>query len=392
MTERFDADFVGRILRTCTTEHDWSHPPASLDRLVAGRDLTGLVSQAVIHGVASMVYLSIRNIEGVDPSTIKALGVLYARAASIHMRALADLASLGKVLDSSGIPWITFKGPILTEIVYPRSDLRSYVDLDILIPQEAFREAVESLERSGSDLIDRNWTLIRDDQRGQLHVGLPAGTMADVHWHLLNRAAVRRSLAISIEGLFERARTVSIQGMRVRTLDPVDTALHVCVHGALDGGARLRALKDVEFALRAAGEPWDELVARAREWRASSLVAVMLQRTRTTLGVEVPDRVFRDLGTSRMRSALNAAVDRRWPPERAAGEYSFSVRWTQLSRDSLVATFAATAARLRSRRINRAARVEDKTAAISQHSGDESTRKEYFEQVTKPDARDEASP
>jgi hypothetical protein len=225
--------------------------------------------------------------------------------------------------------------------VYERSDLRVYDDLDVVIDREAFPKAIDVLEAAGFTLLDRNWDLIRRERRAQLHVSLALGTVGDVHHHLLNRATVRGSLSLPMSDLFERARTVDLGSVQVRTLDPVDTLLHLCIHASLAGGDRLLWMKDVEQALRARSMPWDEIIGRARRWRAGPLVAVVLRRSRSQIDAAVPEKIIESLFHSRSRSIVSAGIDAAWPSNRSTGRVTPSVVWAQVIRATWTSTVDA---------------------------------------------------
>src|SRR5688500_15332306 len=97
-----------------------------------------LTELALHHRVANAVFLGIR--EAVDPDhpAFHRLQREYIDNVARHLRTLADLAELGPVLDTAGIPWMVIKGPVLAETIYPRPDLRSYDDLDVVVQPERF--------------------------------------------------------------------------------------------------------------------------------------------------------------------------------------------------------------------------------------------------------------
>ena len=47
-------------------------------------------------------------------------------------RTRSVIVELGTVLGQLGVVWVVLKGPALAYTVYPRPDLRSFVDLDVL--------------------------------------------------------------------------------------------------------------------------------------------------------------------------------------------------------------------------------------------------------------------
>lgn len=331
MTER--TRWRGDVLRLAVTEHDWSQTPPGMAALLEGRPHDELVDAAVRHGVAAALHLSTRDLDALDADASAALGELHHHGVARHLRTIGDLTWMGRELDAVGARWLVVKGPVLATSVYALPELRSYGDLDLVVEPDAFPSVVAHLEGVGVELLDHNWKLAQDERRGQVHLALPSGTVVDLHWHLVNRGTVRSSLDVATTELFDRSRRVSVGPVEVPTLDAVDTLLHVAVHAALAGGWRLQWIKDVERAA-AATEDWDAVVSRARSWRAGPLVGSMLRRT-AAIGGTAPDGVTRAL-VGPLSRAVNAVVDRRWPPGddlAAAGELwlrtrRHSVPWT----------------------------------------------------------------
>ncbi|MGH9282896.1 MAG: nucleotidyltransferase family protein, partial [Acidimicrobiales bacterium] len=236
-------------------------------------------------------------------------------------------------------------------------------------------------------LLDRNWELIGGEQRGQLHVVLPFGTLADVHWHLLNRDVVRRSLSIPMDDVFAGARSVSIDGAPMRTLGAVHTLLHLCVHAALAGGNRLLWLKDIERAVVYDRPDWDEVVDQAQEWQAAVPTGAMLERARRVLGAQVPGGVISQLIRSPGRRLAGRVVDRLSPAPRTCSHRSASALWAQSLRDTAPGgSVLAGRVRLRASTGGRATarfrRAEGAPSlAIFHPAGDETTRSAFFEHV-----------
>lgn len=375
---------LGDALSACLREDANAQAKQDLTEIVARGRTDALVRLARYHRVVPFLYLQLRNVPAADPTVMSELEREYALRAAQHMRALADLAALKEILDQRGIDWLVVKGPILAEILYPRPDLRMYGDLDIVVAREAYARAIEALEGEQSELLDRNWELIRREQRGQLHFVLSFGTVADLHWHLLNRESVRRSLSLSMDGMFDRAVEVDLPGLRVRTLDRVDTLAHLCVHAALSGADRLGWLKDIEQATVARSVPWDQVIERAAAWRAGPLVAVALERSQRSLGTPVPREVVTELFGSRVRHRLSHALDSTWPPEISEGRSTPALLWAQTLRSSWRATLATILRRaLRSvtRVVTGAPPGRDEDSPIMVPGGDEQAREDFLRGV-----------
>jgi hypothetical protein len=350
--------------------------------------LRPLLALAAYHQVDSYVAAAIAAREDVDPSLQQDLRRRQAYQAATNLRILGELKSLGALLHHAGLVWMLVKGPVLAELMYPSAMLRPYQDLDVVVPRRLFATVIRTMEEGGYAVLDRNWDLIRRERRGQLHLWLPHGGVADVHWHLLNRDTVRRTLTVDMESTFARARTVPIRDMEVQTLDPVDTLVHLCVHAALSGGDRLRWLKDVERQIAFDRPNWDLVARRAHEWRAETMVSTILRRSRTTLGARVPDSVTARLAGSRLWHFGAGLVDRAWPPERSVGGASPLVVWTQSTRDSALAGLSALLRRVARRTLvavrglpGRSEATSDGATDVFSPSGDATSRARFLAEV-----------
>jgi hypothetical protein len=313
-------------------------PPDAVELVVRAGGVPALLQLAKHHRMLPFVHRDLREIPGVEPRTLAALDRYEVMQTANQMRIVTDLAGFAATIAPLEIPWITFKGPVAAQLLYARPELRTYRDLDVLVPRSDFTRTVAFLQRSGIEVLDRNWTLIDREHRGQLHVTLPLGTVADLHWHLLNRGVVRDAFDVDMTEVLDRTRTVRISGVDVHTLDAADGLVHLGLHAALSGGDRLIWLKDIERAIEVETPDWDDVIERALRWGAGAAVAVLLRRAATVLGAEVPVWVLRDLDPSPMRRRLGEAFDRRWPVGAATGETTPSVLWPQVIRDGRLAT------------------------------------------------------
>ncbi|MGH9181205.1 MAG: nucleotidyltransferase family protein, partial [Acidimicrobiales bacterium] len=329
------ATTVGRLLVRCVREHDWTAPAVGVESLAARVPQGAVAVAADYHGVAGCVYRSL------PPSSrlrSPALEAAHLRRLDLHVRALGDLAHLAPRLDGLGARWLVIKGPVLAETAYARPDLRGYNDLDVVVDPRRLREVLAVIEDSGGRVLDGNWRLLRTVQAGEMLLRLRHGTLLDLHWHLLNQATVRDSFTIPMPEVMDRGRPVRIGGTSVRTLDPVDTLLHLGLHGCLSGGDRLVWLKDVERAIAAGPVRWDEVVARARQWGVGVAVALTLDRSRRVLGASVPEDVVPLLAGGRAWTALATVMDRFSPVAESVGNRSFSRMASRSTRAGLGAS------------------------------------------------------
>ncbi|MFN2556763.1 MAG: nucleotidyltransferase family protein [Nitriliruptorales bacterium] len=295
---------------------------AQLHNALAGPAGIRLVSAAERHGIIGYLREAARHAPCLHPQVRTLLETRYDEAVRSHLRALADLALLRRVLDEARVPWAVVKGPVLAETVYPRFDLRAYRDLDVLVAPTAFPDALRALESAGASLFERNWTLLLGGMKGQIHLTLPHGSFCDLHWHLLHDREVREAYRLPTAALLRRARGVVLGGVGATSLDPPDAVVHLAVHACLSGADRLVWLKDLDETLRRVPLPWDEVVSRAQAAGAGLAVAAVLGLVGRVLATPLPSGVVDALDPRGVWQRIVSAAARLSPPQVATGDGS----------------------------------------------------------------------
>lgn len=294
-----------------------------LTAAVAGRDLSTIPQLAELHGIAPAAFLALSEVAGTDPLVIDRLRSGYHRGVRAHLLALGGLDLVYDVLEPI-TPWLAVKGPVLAEAVYRRPDLRSYVDLDVVVSPNHFPAAVAALELAGCRVLDRNWRRLASERPGELRLVLPSGLLVDLHWHVLHQPRLRDAFSIDPFVVARRSCEVEIGGRCVRTLDPALTLVHLALHASLAGGDKLVWVMDLHQAVTNLETDWDAVVEVAQRTGAALPTAAMLDRARRVVAFEVPDTVMRTLRRSRAWASLVDGVTRTQPVERASGRPSLS--------------------------------------------------------------------
>ena len=246
-------------------------------------DVDDVVRCSLQHGVTPALAVMVRERDDAPRALVDKLQGCYRDQLARHIRTLADLRRLAALLSGSGLRWAVVKGPALAEGLWPRPDLRLYVDLDILIDRHRLGDALTLLESSRTALVDRNWPLINQRMQGELSMALPFGTPLDLHWHLVNDPGMRRVFRLSTEEVLDRCVPTRLGSVEAPVMDPVDTVMHLAYHMAHSGGHRLVWLRDFDLAISAPGLDLEELLRRAESRGCGLALAVSLRRTRQVL-------------------------------------------------------------------------------------------------------------
>jgi hypothetical protein len=268
-----------------------------------------LADHVVEHGLAGLAHLHAKHLRPQYPILVDALAAARQDAWSQHLTTLVDLAVVAVALEPLTGQWAVVKGPALAERTYGRGDLRRYHDVDLLVHPAHFGSALDLLEAAGVTLLDRNWQLIRSSMRAELSLQVAGRTTVDLHWHLLNEAAIRRRAQWDMPQLLARAKPRTLGQLTVPVLDDVDALVHLAVHACLSGGHRLIWLKDLERQQSAFPVPMEEVERRARMARLWPAVHLALLRSSRTFDWPAPphppawSRLNRRLQTDGFRTA-----------------------------------------------------------------------------------------
>jgi len=291
-----------------------------------------LVNAADHHRIAPAVYNYVRAMPQTPPDWLAPLKSRHDQQLIRHLTTSADLDFVARTLDHAGLDWLVMKGPVLSDVLWPRPDMRQYYDLDVLVDRPQFAAAVQALEAAGAGLLDRNWPLIRQQMHAELSMILPNGTPLDLHWGLVTQERKRFQTRVPAAQMLQRRTMVDIGGQARPTFDPADTVLSLAVHAAHAGATRLMWLNDIACALARDGVEWSTVRTRARDARLELPVQIVLAKTRRVLGVAVPS-----VGRDRAWSFAARLADRVRPApvlpgDRGSGQLVYcSVRSSSLT-------------------------------------------------------------
>ncbi len=289
------------------------------------------------HRVAPLAHVRLREHA---PAIAEVLRRDRDEAKGLHIRVSMLLAQLDALL--TDVPWVVFKGPVLSELAHPVPGLRPYGDLDLLVAPEDLRTVSRILLTAGWEVGDYEDMLRNPETPGEMHWFTPVGVQVDLHWSMINMQSRRRLFDIPTGQLLARRRRVRIGLAQAWTMDEADSLVHVALHAALAGANRLSWMLDVDQLARQVDD-WHQVTERAWEWGAQAHLALALRRAGTTLGTPVPPEVYPLLGVSPAFLLLLDTVDRLSPVASSRREAGVSRLVARAVRPGLLPTLTLVA-------------------------------------------------
>jgi hypothetical protein len=277
-----------------------------------------LVEIAGRHRVAPLIAESLAKVN-LPKSAQARLQELTGKASRRTNLAYQALAGVLEEAQRRGLPLLIFKGPVLCETLYPRPDLRSFFDLDLLVRKEDLPQTEQMLVDLGYELrllrtSSRRWIagahdptpigqgelLSREETRGLYlthHFHLPyepkdesKGLRIDLHWTLFPENQLR----LPLKAFWRRVEPITLAGQPALTFGAADNLLYLCLHTGLDGYRRIRLLKLLDImrlADQLSLEQWDMLEERVLEYHVDRLFMLTLWLAYRAFHQPLPERL-----------------------------------------------------------------------------------------------------
>ena len=169
------------------------------------------------------------------------------RAAGTALAADRVAAQMADVLEKAGVSFILLRGPSIARHLYSSSEVRPYVDVDLLVPIHQAPVVESTLPRRGfayravlgQRQVDRpHWS--------STWVRASDGANIDVHWTLVG---VNVSPETAWTEFVGETEPIDVCGTRLDGLSARATALVIALHAAHHGAGITQPIRDLDRAL-----------------------------------------------------------------------------------------------------------------------------------------------
>ncbi len=262
------------------------------------------------HGLAAWTWYTVRATPGLPAEVATALRSSYYAtvvSAELHQH---ELEAVLQALAEQHIVPILFKGAALTQTVYPDRVCRPMGDLDLWLTAEEMPRAQAALESLGyvqRTKSTRPLDLMRQHSGEIQMVSQQKGRgLVELHWGTFAGVWLRRVACVDEKGIRERAVPLT-SSWPALTLAPEDSLIQLAIHFAVNHQLAtpwLRALVDVALLARAQPVDWDVVVERARVWRVSTAVWLVLKLAVELTGLKEAASAVARLSPSPLRHWL----------------------------------------------------------------------------------------
>ncbi len=279
------------------------------------------------YGSYRLLALVYRNLSaaGVADERLATLRGVFRHAWYSNQRLLHAAAQALNALAAAGIPTMLLKGAALVAQDPGLVGVRPMDDVDVLVPSEHLRGALESLGQLGWRLEDSRPLEVLLERFHSCELRGPDGLELDLHW----RPFV---LGDSDEALWRNASPAVLCGAQTLVPSAADQLALTCLHGLGWDPAPLRWIADAMLILKGAGDQldWSAVLERARAWNDARALRDALGLLVRELGAPVPATVLCEL--QRIPFDPMAALMHRVKIAPPRSGFAWAVLWRGVSR------------------------------------------------------------
>jgi hypothetical protein len=269
-------------------------------RAVAGDGWSGIVAQALEHGLGPMLIWCIEAARLDSKSNPDWLPLLEARRVGAMQFMLLEAAQreYDQSLQAAGIPRIWLKGIALAATLYPQPELRPMSDMDVLVPYEERLIAVERAAALGYSRQDGDGDSALLFVSPHHYVMAHKRVILEIHYWLIAYQLGSLSQTSVATRFFEDALSTRQPDSSAYVMRPEAQVLSLSAHAIFQHKEHeLYALRylDLHRVIERHAPDWDIVIAQAAEFGWAYAVERSLQMSVDLFGTGIPQAVFEGL-------------------------------------------------------------------------------------------------
>ncbi len=250
-----------------------------------------LREMSISHKVLALIHF---NLDKIAPQTIpEDIRASFVRFYQINVQKnLLLTAELLKILDlyrKHQIPAIPLKGAVLARQAYSNFGLRTFSDIDIVVPEANFTKAQELLVQFGYKPHPTN-----NSQRVRQAQYNKPNTLFCVDLHY---AFSPRNHFVSVDSapFWDNLTTFSLAGQEMSIFTPEYMAIYLCLEGAKEHWRTLNRICDLSELICSQTLDWKKLLYIAQAIDRQLVLYLGLYLVHTLFGIEIPDFVWTEI-------------------------------------------------------------------------------------------------
>ncbi len=242
------------------------------------------------HGLIGFLYSSLtENCKGLIPEFIfNQLKTIYFQNSARNLFLSSRLIKILNLLRQEKIAAVPFKGPVQSELVYHDIGVRTFSDLDILVKKEnaaqardllmdqGFKPSVKIPESQIKNYLEKENFFQLIDASGSINI--------DLHWEISGRY----NLVPIYYPAEKKLISTLLLGEKIKTLNPEDMLIHLCIHGTSHCWDKLELICSVaKIATSGLISNWEPVIGNAETLRCKRMLLLGLLLARNYFDIDL---------------------------------------------------------------------------------------------------------
>ena len=220
-----------------------------------------IIEEGNAHKIEGLIYSAIgqNSLKNIDSEELNRWKLTTFQTGVSQIQHINKISKVLEELSENDIPVVVLKGLVVRDL-YPRPELRTMCDADILVHKEHL-EKVEKL------LLDQGYTILENSE--EMHRAYyKNGTLIEVHWVITNERYFDGIPEIE-KSVWENAIEVTVGDSKALSMCDEDMAVHLCLHMAthlINRGFGIRQVCDLVLLIEQRGHliNWDSFLEKIR--------------------------------------------------------------------------------------------------------------------------------
>ncbi len=272
-----------------------------------------LFDSAYMHGVFPLVYDTLKkHRDMLSSDVLDTFKLRNLEIAQSNMLMTSELLRIVKLFDQFNIPYITLKGPVLSQIIHGDTIHRQFTDLDILVSRD-------NMQKVSQILLDHGYKTLHPiaflSNKALLNIGkdftfqhIESKTLVEMHWSLFLNAQIEKS---KINLFSDNNIVVNIKKTSVKTLALEHLLIYLCLHGSKHLWERISWIVDIDRLIRAHDDiNWEYIQTMIKQMQIENMFYLGLSLSRAYFKTDVPSEVVFKINTIKTVGKVQQVVDR----------------------------------------------------------------------------------
>lgn len=246
-----------------------------------------VIDELKAHKIEALIYSAIKKdtISNIDEALLNEWKKNTFNSGVFQLNHIKQVEHVLNLFNTNNIPVIVLKGLVIRDL-YPRPELRTMCDADILVHKE-------DLDKVRNLLMSIGYT---ETESSDVHLNFfRGGTHVEVHW-IITKEHYFEEIPKLEEEIWRNAVEVKVGNSKALSMGNEDLVMHLCLHMAahlIDRGFGIRQVADLVLFVEQRGYEtnWDKFLENVRLCGIETFSKVIFALSKELFNLEIPKQI-----------------------------------------------------------------------------------------------------